>query len=72
NPSIRKVCDLSDILHMKAPAISQHLRKMKDGGIIENRKDGSTIYYSLTADYHELFEAFFLMISKNEVLKKVV
>jgi len=25
------VCDLSDILEMKSPAVSQHLRKLKDG-----------------------------------------
>ena len=27
-------CDLSDILGMTIPAISQHLRKLKDGNII--------------------------------------
>ena len=39
------VCDLSDILKMKIPAISQHLRKMKDGGIIDNEKVSQTVYY---------------------------
>jgi ArsR family transcriptional regulator, lead/cadmium/zinc/bismuth-responsive transcriptional repressor len=65
------VCDLSDILGMKAPAISQHLRKMKDGDVLDFRKDGQTTYYFLTSDYHTLFESFFLMIAKNEVLRKV-
>lgn len=64
------VCDLSDIMNMKTPAISQHLRKLKDGGIIEYRKDGQTIYYSLSPQYHTLFEAFFLIISKNKYLHK--
>ena len=27
-------CDLSDILGMSIPAVSQHLRKLKDGNII--------------------------------------
>lgn len=40
-------CDLSDILGMTIPAISQHLRKLKDGNIIKFRKSGQTIYYSL-------------------------
>ena len=65
------VCDLSDILSMKAPAISQHLRKMKDGGVIDFKKDGQTTYYHLCEAYHTLFESFFLMISNNEVLRKV-
>lgn len=32
-------CDLSDILGMSIPAISQHLRKLKDGNIVETRKE---------------------------------
>jgi len=65
------VCDLSDILSMKAPAISQHLRKMKDGDILEYRKEAQTTYYRLCEEYHTLLEPFFLMISKNEILRKV-
>ncbi|SHG48116.1 regulatory protein, arsR family [Fodinibius roseus] len=30
-------CDLSDILDMSVPAVSQHLRKLKDGGAGGNR-----------------------------------
>ena len=37
-------CDLSDILGMSIPAVSQHLRKLKDGNIIESKRDGQTIY----------------------------
>jgi DNA-binding transcriptional ArsR family regulator len=40
-------CDLSDVLDMTVPAISQHLRKLKDGGIITNVKVGQTVFYSL-------------------------
>jgi len=43
-------CDLSDVLRMKVPAISQHLRKMKDGGIIRDKKVGQTIFYSLVKE----------------------
>jgi DNA-binding transcriptional ArsR family regulator len=44
-------CDLSDILQMSIPAISQHLRKMKDGGLIEARKVGQTIFYSIRKEH---------------------
>ena len=33
-------CDLADILEMSVPAISQHIRKIKDAGIITSRRDG--------------------------------
>ncbi|AMC10107.1 hypothetical protein Lupro_02065 [Lutibacter profundi] len=42
------VCDLADILQMSVPAISQHLRKLKDVGIVETLRDKQTIYYSIT------------------------
>ncbi len=40
-------CDLSDVLNMSVPAVSQHLRKMKDGGLIKDNKIGQTIFYKL-------------------------
>jgi len=39
------VCDLSDILEMKQSPISQHLRKLKDAGILENQREGLLINY---------------------------
>jgi len=41
------VCDLSDILGMNQSPISQHLRKLKDAGILENRREGLTVFYSI-------------------------
>ena len=43
-------CDLSDVLDMTVPAISQHLRKLKDGGIINSKKVGQTIFYSIVEE----------------------
>ena len=44
------VCDLADILQMSVPAISQHLRKLKDANIIDFRREKQTIYYSITEE----------------------
>ena len=41
-------CDLSDILNMTVPAISQHLRKLKDAELVETKKVGQTIFYSIS------------------------
>ena len=41
------VCDLADILQITIPAISQHMRKLKDGNALQTRRSGQTIFYSL-------------------------
>ncbi len=40
-------CDLSDVLGITVSAVSQHLRKLKDGGLVSDKKIGQTIFYSL-------------------------
>ncbi len=63
-------CDLADILGMSIPAVSQHLRKMKDGNIIEARRSAQTIFYSLKAEQLKLLRTFFKYII-NQNLKTV-
>lgn len=57
-------CDLSDILEMTIPAISQHLRKLKDVGVIRSRKSGQTIFYSLCETQLLLLKPFFSIINQ--------
>ncbi len=56
-------CDLADILGMSIPAVSQHLRKLNDGNIVETRKEGQTIYYSLTQENLKILKPFFKHIN---------
>ena len=58
-------CDLSDILGMSIPAVSQHLRKLKDGNIIESRREGQTIYYSLKEEHLKILKPFFKYITQQ-------
>ncbi len=58
-------CDLSDILGMTIPAVSQHLRKLKDGGIVQTKKEGQTIYYSLTHENLKILKPFFKHINQQ-------
>ena len=53
------VCDLADILEMTIPAVSQHLRKLKDANILQTRRNGQTIYYSLKEDHLEIIKPLF-------------
>jgi DNA-binding transcriptional ArsR family regulator len=48
------VCDLSDILQMNQSPISQHLRKLKDAGLLERKREGMTIFYFIPSDKREM------------------
>ncbi|WP_066833861.1 ArsR/SmtB family transcription factor [Rufibacter ruber] len=61
------VCDLSDVLNMNVSAISQHLRKLKDGNIIKSKKTGQTIFYALNPEFGKLFQPYFSLIEKNQI-----
>lgn len=65
-------CDLSDILGISIPAISQHLRKMKDGNIIKARKTGQTIFYSLRKEQLKLLRPFFKIINQQNLMTETV
>lgn len=55
-------CDIADILKMSMPAISQHLRKMKDAGFIASRREGQTLYYSLVKSEIQVLDNIFTSI----------
>ena len=64
-------CDLSDILSMSVPAISQHLRKLKDRDVIQGHREGQTIFYSINTDQLEILQPLFkhiLNYSKKELV----
>lgn len=63
------VCDLSDILNMNTPAISQHLRKLKDRNLVKTQRQGQTIYYSLTEDHKKLLENIFKYVEELKTIK---
>jgi len=56
------VCDLSDILEMKIPAITQHLRKMKDVGLVATEREGTTIYYHISPALKTKLETVFSLL----------
>jgi DNA-binding transcriptional ArsR family regulator len=60
-------CDLSDILGMTIPAVSQHLRKLKDRNIIEARREAQTIYYSLKEEHLKILKPFFKYINQQNL-----
>ena len=45
------VCDLAEALGMKQPAVSYQLRILKQARLVKSRREGRTVYYSLSDDH---------------------
>jgi ArsR family transcriptional regulator, arsenate/arsenite/antimonite-responsive transcriptional repressor len=43
------VCDFQELLDLKQPSVSYHLKQLLDAGIVEREKRGSFAYFSLTS-----------------------
>ncbi len=42
------VCDIADVLNMNQSAISHQLRVLKQNKLVKNRREGKSVFYSLT------------------------
>ena len=56
------VVELARGLHVSRPAVSQHLRVLKEAGLVRHRQEGTRHYYSVDGDalveLREYFESF--------------
>lgn len=59
------VCDLSEILEMKIPAVSQHLRKLKDAKLVFSQREGATIYYQVHPEMKSILQSLFSLIPET-------
>jgi len=41
------VCEFVEVLQMSQPSVSQHLRKLRDAGLVKEQRRGQWIFYSL-------------------------
>lgn len=56
------VCEFVAIFDASQPAISQHIRKLKDAGLVKESRRGQWIFYSLNQQY-EHFEFVQLLLN---------
>jgi len=56
---------LSDVLDISVGGVSQHLRKLKDGGMVKDTKVGKTIFYSLIKENVEIIFPSIIDLVKN-------
>ena len=60
------VCDFVTVLRVSQPAVSQQLKKLKDAGIITERKEGTWKYYRLAANLPSVVQAVIETIEAND------
>ena len=44
------VCDLTEVLGISQPGVSQHMRRLRQAGFVLERRGGQWIYYSLNRE----------------------
>ncbi|MBA4495073.1 ArsR/SmtB family transcription factor [Paenactinomyces guangxiensis] len=50
------VCELVEILQISQPAVSQHMRKLKNAKLVKERRSGQWVFYSLDGSMYPFFE----------------
>jgi ArsR family transcriptional regulator, arsenate/arsenite/antimonite-responsive transcriptional repressor len=69
------VCEFVDIFQMTQPSISQHLRKLKDVGLVKESRKGQWIFYSINRN-HENFpfvkSLLELLLSQSDKLDELI
>lgn len=68
------VCEFVEIFQMSQPAISQHLRKLKDLGLVEEERKGQWIFYSVNKNneyYSFIKDILDQLPSQNDKIKEL-
>lgn len=69
------VCEFVEIFNVSQSAISQHLRKLRDLGLVKEKRKGQWIFYSLNQDselYEMLMQVLTFIPSQDERIEKLV
>lgn len=61
------VCDFTDALPLNQPAVSHHLRILRDAGLVTCERRGTWVYYKLAPDALERIESAIGTVFKQKV-----
>jgi ArsR family transcriptional regulator, arsenate/arsenite/antimonite-responsive transcriptional repressor len=62
----RCVCELQADLEAAQSRLSFHLRKLKEAGVVSDRRDGRWVYYSLVPEALEEMRSFLGEVNRRE------
>lgn len=64
------VCDIAALMQMTQPAVSHHLKVLRQSNLVKNRRDGKVVYYSLDDEHvHNIFYQGMLHACENNKSK---
>lgn len=66
-----RVVDIAKKTHLSRPAVSHHMKILKDAGIVKSRKEGVYIYYYLDPSQNEIDKMIELANDIKEIMKNV-
>jgi len=64
------VCDILDAFDMSQPAISHHLKILRQAGVVQDTREGKWIYYRLNPSALKLISTLLAVIQKDIDLKE--
>ena len=66
------VCDIQFVLDSPQPNVSRHLTYLKNAGLVQDRREGARIYYSLVQDTSGIQKDLFPFLSRLFTQPKVL
>jgi ArsR family transcriptional regulator, arsenate/arsenite/antimonite-responsive transcriptional repressor len=67
------VCDIQFVLDSPQPNVSRHLTYLKNASLVQDRREGPRIYYSLVRDtkgvHQDIFPFLLELFSQSRILK---
>ncbi|NEW07041.1 winged helix-turn-helix transcriptional regulator [Paenibacillus sp. SYP-B3998] len=60
------VCEIVEIMKTSQPNVSQHMRKLKDGGLVKEAKRGQWVYYSINVEDKPYLHEFFHVLPSQK------
>lgn len=66
-----RVGEITEKTHLSRPAVSHHLRILKDAGILKYRREGTRNYYYLDADMDALHQLIRMLSHASDVMQKL-
>jgi len=69
------VCELMQVLNMSQPRVSRHLSVLKNAGLVDDRREGKWVYYSLcnktdNEEVRTILKTMSKMANNNSVVRK--
>ena len=53
----KRVSDIAERLKVRQSSISQHIKILRDTGVVNPRREANNIYYRLSPEFEEFFSA---------------